>query len=313
MAETDIKQFVERGLAVAEKLLSEGNAADAARACHELLQVNPANRQAARILSKAQQVVAKEKDDLLKKNIEILKSLYESGRYEEAASMGKKLQASVSSRKLSAIVAKATKKIADKQRHELQDFMKKGFAKHKQLSKEKKWIEAIEVAEEMQKAMPRSQELKDLIKGDKIKYIDSQLHSDVKKKLIAEKQYEKLYKFYQKLYILFPDHKGLVKEIKNAEKLIFKSRKESNKAFIEESLAKAKEMMEKCDYESATEVAKEILHLTDGESVQGRSILEKAKKANEEDTESKLETKLDSAISQLRIQFEADPKGFVKI
>jgi len=71
--------------------------------------------------------------------------------------------------------------------------------------------------------------------------------------------------------------------------------------------------MEKCDYESATEVAKEILHLTDGESVQGRSILEKAKKANEEDTESKLETKLDSAISQLRIQFEADPKGFVKI
>ena len=52
MAETDIKQFVERGLAVAEKLLSEGNAADAARACHELLQVHPANRQAARILSK---------------------------------------------------------------------------------------------------------------------------------------------------------------------------------------------------------------------------------------------------------------------
>jgi len=313
MAETDIKQFVERGLAVAEKLLSEGNAADAARACHELLQVNPANRQAARILSKAQQVVAKEKDDLLKKNIEILKSLYESGRYEEAASMGKKLQASVSSRKLSSIVAKATKKIANKQRNELKDFLRNGFAKHRQLKREKKWLEAVAVVEEMKNVTPRDQELKDLVKSDKRRYIDSQLHSDVKKKLIAGKQYEKLYKFYQKLYILFPDHKGLVKEIKNAEKLIFKSRKESNKAFIEESLAKAKEMMEKCDYESATEVAKEILHLTDGESVQGRSILEKAKKANEEDTESKLETKLDSAISQLGIQFEADPKGFVKI
>jgi len=44
MAETDIKQFVERGLAVAEKLLSEGNAADAARACQEIMQVSPRNR-----------------------------------------------------------------------------------------------------------------------------------------------------------------------------------------------------------------------------------------------------------------------------
>lgn len=313
MAETDIKQFVERGLTVAEKLLSEGNAADAARACHEILQVNPGSRQAARILAKAQQIVAKEKDDLLKKNIEILKDLYKSGRYEEAASMGKKLQTSVASTKLSSIVAKATKKLADKQRHALQDFMKKGFAKHKQLSKEKKWVEAIEVAEEMQKAMPRSQELKDLIKGDKIKYIDSQLHSDVKKGLIASEQYEKLYKFYQKLYLLFPAHQGLLKEIKNAEKLVLRKRRDSNKSFIEASIAKAEEMMSKKDYEAAEEVSKEVLRLTDGESAQGRSILKQAIKENEKDTEEKLKIKLKNAILESGNELKLSPNGFVKL
>ncbi len=301
----EIKEFVKRGLETVEKLLKAENYLDTAKACQEILQVDPGNRRARKMLEKAQSFINQEKDKLLKKNLPSLKQLYKEGKYAEAVEMGEKLHIT------NAITAKAQKKLLKKQQNELKAYLKKGFKTHKKLGREKKWLEAIEILKEMLQVSPRNEEIKSLLKRDKIKYIDQQLHSDVRDQLIESKEYEKLYKFYQKLYFLFPQHKKLLSEIKNAEKLILRRRRTENKAFIIESVKKAKELFAKGDFEAAIQVAKEILKLTDGE--QGMKLYKKSAVANERDTEKKLSTKLTDAVAKLHEEFKANPKGFVKV
>ncbi len=313
MSKTEVRQFVERGLAVAKDFLEKGNAADAARTCNEILEVSPGNRRVIKILEKAKNIIDKEKKELLKKNLPGLKKLYKDGKYDEALEVGQKLSEVVSDKKLSSLMTKIKKELAHKQEKDLKDFLDKGFKKHKELKREKKWLEAIEVIIEMQKVVPKNEDLKKMLRYDKVKYIDRQLHSEVRKELIEKGEYQKLYKFYQKLYLLFPEHKKLLEEIKNAEKLVLKHRKEENAAFIKDSIVKARDMLSKKEYEKAIKAAKEILRLTDGENFKGRAILEKAEKENEKDTESKLSEKLKGSVSKLKAEFKADPKAFVRL
>ncbi|MBU1019186.1 MAG: hypothetical protein ABII07_02755 [Patescibacteria group bacterium] len=248
----------------------------------------------------------KEKKEIFKRNFLKVKALYKQKKYRETIELGGKLQQIANSVKLVGLINKARK-------NELKDFLKKGFQAHKQLSRQKNWPEGIEVLKEIISADNRNEKAKALLKKDKIRYIDEQLHSEVKKELIKNQEYEKLYKFYQKLYLLFPNYKKLKQEIREAEKLILKKRRQDESEFIKESIQKTKTLFEQGKYEESAQAAKEVLKYTDGESKAAVILLKKASRFNTKDTEKKLAKKLENLIASLEQEFKDDPKGFVRI
>ncbi len=309
----EIKTFVERGLKTVETLLNQGDFLDAAKACNEILSVDPGNRKAKKFLAKAEKELNQEKHDIFKKNMPVIRKLYKQKQYREAMMAAEKLMKVITDESLIRLYKKSSKALEREQKNEIKEYIKRGRKANKQLKKEGKYLEAINVIEEVLKYSPRNESLRALIRRDKIKYIDIQLHSDVKDGLVESGEYEKLYKFYQKLYFVFPEHKGLLKEIKNAEKLLLKRRRDSNKEFVEASIKKTQEFIAGEKYEDAIRAAKEIMFLTGGESRRGRTLLEKAQHLSEHETEDRLREKLDTMIAQLEVQFKANPKGFVRV
>lgn len=302
----EIKEFVRNGISVVEKLLEDKEYPEAVKACGEILEVDPKNRKAAKLLEKAQSLIKNEKQEIFKRNFPKLKKLYKESKYEEALELGKKLQQIKDSPKLTNLVNKC-------RQASIKTFLKKGFATHKKLKKDHKWLEAIEALKEILQVDHKNEHAKLLLKKDKIRYIDDQLHSEVKDALIKEGQYEKLYKFYQKLYLLFPEHKRLKKEIHKAEKLILKKRRADKSGFIKESITKTKQLFTEGKFEEAIQAAKEVMYFTDGENVIARTLFKKSIKANTQDTEQKLKEKFAKLLPALTEEFKTNPKGFVRI
>lgn len=311
--DVEIKQFVENGLKVVEKLLKDKQYLDAAHACKEILDVDPRNKKAKKFLEEALDYIEKEKEDIFKKNFPKLKELMKEGEYEKAIEIGEKLEQVSTEGKLESAMHKCREKLKAKQQNEAKDFIKNGFKKHKELTKQKKWIEALEVLKEMLEIDRKNESIRAYIKSDKIHYIDDQLHSDVKKSLLKGKEYEKLYKFYQKLYKIFPEHKKLIKEIKKAEKLISGKNRENKQEFIQKSIAEIKQQIQEKKYEQAIQTAKEIVSFTEGENSKAKHLLKKAEELNGKDTEQKLKKKLSELLPILKAEFKANKKAFVKI
>ena len=309
----EIKVYLENGISVVEGLLMEDKYLEAAQACKEILDVVPNNKKVLKLLKKSQKHLEKDKEELFKNNFPKFKSLYRSGEYEKALQIGEELKALSPSAKLSKLIRKCRKSLEAKQKNELKDFIKNAFKKQKQLAKEKKWLEAIEVMEELLGVDRRNERARALIKADKIHYIDHELKSEVKKSLTKGEEYDKLYKFYQKLYILFPDHKRLKKEIKKTEKLILAKRRIDKSEFIKTSLENTKKLLADKQFEKAIQASKEMLQFTDGESLKAKNLLKKATEANREDTDKKLSKKLPELVAKLKEEFKAKPKEFVKI
>lgn len=290
MTNKETKTFIKNGLKTVRKLMRDGNHIDAIKACVEILEIDPGN-------TEARTLIEKEKKQIVEKNFKTVKTLYKQGEYEEAITTAEKLLLAGPNRKLSKLI--------------LEKYLERGYRIRKELTADKKWLEAIGVMEDMHKTLPHDEKIIEKLRHDKIKYIDRELHSDVRKELISDKQFEKLYKFYKKLYEVFPEHKKLLKEIKSAEKLVFKARRESNKTFIEGSIAKTKSLLAEKKFDSAEKAARELIQMTDGD--QGMNLYKKAATANDKDTEAKLDIAMRTMIVAIKEDFKKDPAKFVKI
>jgi len=203
--------------------------------------------------------------------------------------------------------------ISKSERKELENYLEKGFEAHKNFVKIGKWLEAIDILSEMQKVNPRNEKIKSMILSDKIKYIDSELHSNLKKELIKNGEFAKLYKFYQKLYFLFPEHKKLKKEIRKTEKLIIEQREIENANFIKNNETNIGRLIKNKELEKALKAAKELVLFTNGGNNRAKKIMMEADKENDKDTDRKLSIKLAQTISDLKKEFAKNPKGFVKL
>lgn len=309
----EIKAFIENGLNTVSGLLEEEKYVEAAKGCQEILEISPRNKTARKFLATAQKFLQKEKDEIFKKNLPKAKELYKAGEYEKALGIAEELWPIKKSNKLASLITKSRKKIQEQQVNELKAYRKKAFKTHKALTKEQKWLEAIELMEQLITVDRRNEKVREFIKRDKIKYIDHELKSKVKKTLLAEGKYDELYGFFKKLYDVFPEHKKLKKEITKTEKLIHKKTIKDKLEFIKKSVVETEKLLAEGQFDKAIQAAKEMLQYTEGESLKAKSILKKATEANQKDTEAKLKTKLAEILPALEAEFKANPKAFIKI
>lgn len=289
-----------------ENLISEGKYLEAVNKCREALFQYPGNKKIIKFLEKAKKNAEKEREKILKKNIANVKILYKQKKYTEALETAKKLAAAGGNRKLFSLIQKLEKK-------ELENYLKKGFYVHKNFAKNGKWLEALNTLLEMQKVTPRNEKIKSLIFSDKIKYIDSELHSNLKRELTKNGEFAKLYKFYQKLYLLFPEYDKLKKEIRKTEKLIIEKRKTENMTFIKNSENNIGNLIQNKEFEKALKAAKELVLFTNGGNNRAKKIMMRADKENDKDTDEKLSVKLAKTITGMKAEFTKNPKEFMKI
>ncbi len=296
-----------------ENLISEKKYLEAANQCRVILSRNPKDRKAIKLFEKAKKHIEKEREEILERNIVNIRILYKQKKYKEALDTAKKLAETGGNRKLFSLISKSERKLQAQEKKELKSYLKKGFKAHKNFAKSGKWLEALDILSEMQKVNPRNEDIKSLILSDKIKYIDSELHSNLKKELIKNSEFTKLYKFYQKLYFLFPEHKKLKKEIRKTEKLIIEQRKTENVNFIKNGENDISELMKNKEFEKALKAGKELVLFTNGENNRAKKIMLKADKENDKDTDKKLSVKLAQTIADMKAEFTKNPKMFVKL
>lgn len=289
-----------------ENLISEKKYLEAANQCRSLLAQNPKDKKTLKLYEKAKKYIEKERKEILQRNISNINTLYKQKRYTEATESAKKLFETSENRELLPLIKRCEEKA-------LKDYLERGFKTHKDFIKNDQWLKAIDVLSEMQKVAPRNDKIKSLILSDKIKYIDSELHSDLKKILIRKGELTKLYKFYQKLYFVFPEHRKLRKEINKTEKLIIAQRKNENANFIKKGEVNVSTLMKNREFEKALKAAKELVLFTNGENNTAKKMMLQADKANDKDTDKQLSVKLANTITKLKAEFTSNPKNFVKL
>ena|SRR3989339_3575 len=302
----EIKEFTERGIKIAETLMKEGKYLDSLQACKEILQVDPDN-------AKTNQIIAEIGDRMFKKNFPLLKDLYKKGHYEEAIAAGEKIGIIIRNNHLSKFIAKCKSKLAKKQNQEIGIYLRNGIKNHKSLAKKKDWLSAIAILTELQSVDPRNEKIREMLKNDRIKYIDNQLHSDIKQNLLKEKKYEELYGFYRNLFAVFPEYKKLKNEMQKLEEEIDKKNQETKSAYTEENLKKIKTMLENKQFEDAVKASQETVITTKFKNKKAITAYKKAIASNEADTDRKLTGMIDKIITDLKADSLANPENFIRI
>ncbi|MFA6528526.1 MAG: hypothetical protein WCT46_03215, partial [Candidatus Gracilibacteria bacterium] len=107
----ELKEFIDHGIEIAEKLLNENKYVDALKASKEILEVDPNNRNAKKILEKSLEAAEKEKQEIFKRNFPTMKDLYKKGDYITAIEIGKKLKQISISSKLIRLISKCEKRL----------------------------------------------------------------------------------------------------------------------------------------------------------------------------------------------------------
>lgn len=205
------------------------------------------------------------------------------------------------------------KRLKKQERVQRDTFLSEGIKTVIRFKKGEKYQEAIQGCRELLEVDAMNAKAIRLLHECKIAFIEEKLKDPLQKKWMAEKKYEKLYLFYQKLRKIFPEHPRLNWMIQETEKRLLQQDREQKKAFAEESLKRLQEFFDQGQYEMVISGAEDLIRFTHEGSREAQKLLEKAKVANWKEIERDTEAYIQQQKPLLKAIYKARTQPMIKI
>jgi hypothetical protein len=193
------------------------------------------------------------------------------------------------------------------------DFVKDAFTKIKQFKKDKDFESASKAAQELSVYAPENKKAQKLRKKMGIALIHQKLHAPERKQLEEAGEYEKLYQFYQRLKLVFPEYQKIRGLIKKTEKKLIEIDRERKKEFAAESLEKIKTFYKEGKFEKVINGAEELQAITHKGSMEAKRLLDQATRANEKEIETQIIESILKAQPINKAAFETNSEPMVKL
>ncbi|MFO0780880.1 MAG: hypothetical protein U0519_03270 [Candidatus Gracilibacteria bacterium] len=292
-------------------LIKEEKWLDAHRACLEILRFDPENLKIIHLKNRIEKNVRKINQKAIKDDIEKLKPLWKEERYEELLLNLKHLEPYIKDYpKLKPIITKATQKYTE----QLKKVQEKSYTEEigqvdKYLS-EKKFQDALLLAEKLKIMGIHRGELKKKIKSIQHLWIENEISSN--KTLLAGTKYEDILLFYHRMQKIDPES-AAVKSLMEKTKKQYQSYKiEEKKEFIYKSLEAIKTLYQLKKYEKALEASKEIIEIDPSNKI-ALSFMRRSAKKVRNLIDGEITTQIRENYKNLKEEYKKNKKDFTRI
>lgn len=243
-----------------------------------------------------------------------IKALAKKGAFDQALQLTIALkQEHQSDQRLHRWINKFKVKAKNQEAKAAVNFIKNGIKTIKSLRKSKQFELAIKACDEIFEVDPDNAKVKVLRNKCAIDIVDQNLADQLCRTWEQQKEYEKLYLFYQKLLKVFPEVKKLKILIKATEQKIIIEDQKRKKAFSEASLVKINQMFAEGKYEPVIEACKELLKYTHQGSTEAIKLLKLAQKENEKEIEAHTYEFMRNQLPLLRKNYEDKTEPMIKL
>lgn len=245
----------------------------------------------------------------------MVKTLLKTDKPEEA------LRLALAMRQKSALGDSRTHKLIEKCKHAIlkkeknlrKNFIKQGLATIRALRKAKEYEKTLKACKELLAVDPENRAARRFHHKVGVIYIEQQLHEPIRERWERAGEWEKLYAFYQKLILVFPEYKKLRAMLKEVEEKLMEKDREQKKAFAEDSLEQLQKWYDEGKYEAVIQGAKELIAFTHQGSADAKMLLASAERANRRQIEKETDEYMAKNAPVLRAAWGAKQSGVMKL
>lgn len=245
----------------------------------------------------------------------MVKTLLKTGKPEEALrlALAMRQKSALGDSRTHKLIEKCKIAILKKEKSLRKNFVKQGLATIKALKKAKEYEKTLKACKELLSVEPENRAARRLHHKVGVIYIEQQLHEPIRNRWEQAGEWEKLYAFYQKLILVFPEYKKLRALLKEAEEKLMKKDREQKKVFAEDSLQQLQKWYDEGKYEAVIQGAKELIAFTHQGSADAKMLLANAERANRRQIEKETDAYMVKNAPLLRAAWQAKQPGIVKL
>ncbi len=211
------------------------------------------------------------------------------------------------------LIEKCKIALLKKEKNLRKNFIKQGLITIRALKKAKDYEKTLKACKELLAVDPENGPARRLHHKVGVIYIEQQLHEPIRTRWERAGEWEKLYTFYQKLILVFPEYKKLRTLLKEAEEKLMEKDREQKKAFAEDSLNQLQKWYDEGKFEEVIQGAKELIAFTHQGSGDAKILLRNAERANRRQIEKETEAYLEKNAPLLKAAWESKQPGFIKL
>jgi len=306
-----LDDFLNEKIQEVNNFIKEGDLRKAHLACQEILEVDPENSKASRLIRKIEEQIRANNIKAVKKDIKNLEPLWKEQKYGELIEKYQKLLTYVPGYKpLEKLILKADKKFRAAAALSKKEFITNAKTTLQEFFNQKKYQEVIKQSQKIGVVYPEDSELQNLMRKFRIKVIDIQLAD--KKIFLASENYEKIIKYLYDLLKVEPTHKKLQTLIDK-----YKSRRASQQVserrdYFFRGSENLKTLYQLKKYDKVIEGAQEMLTV-DKKNTFAKSMLRKASRKLKRQIYRELHIRMKQARRLLRDEYQADKSKFIRL
>jgi len=294
-----------------QELMKEKQWLQAHRACLEILRFDPENIGIIHLKNKIEKKVKSINRKVIKTDIEKLQPLWKEKKYKDLLLNLKQLEPYINDvPKIKTLILRAEKNYEKEMRVELENDYQNEIKKTGELINEKKFHEALQLAEKLRLAKIHVTELKKLIFSIRTNWINDEL---VRNKILTEGQkFEDILLFYQSLLLIDPTSEKIKNLITQTKKKYQAYKIDEKKEFIYKSLEEIKTLIQLKKYEKALEACLEVLQYDPANKL-ALSYKKNLTKKVEKLIQNEVAAQILSTHKKEREEYQKDKKSFIKI
>jgi len=249
-----MKEFIKN----AKKLLKQKKFQEAYRICVQIINVDPENTEALKLIQKIEKEVDKQNETITEKELETLKPLWKEREYEKLLiSLQKLYKFTPHYGKLKELIIKASELLEKQKVQEDESFIKNSIERIKQLEKEEKFKEAIKQEEQLNQYIPNHPKLKEAFLHSRRSYVKFLLNE--KKEFINSDKYKETIEFLEDLRKIDPFYEKIPSLIQEKQNKYYSKQSNQKKEYFFQGLENIKTLYQKKKYDKTIKAVKEIL------------------------------------------------------
>jgi tetratricopeptide (TPR) repeat protein len=279
--------------------------------CLDILEVDPENGKAVRLLKKLEKDIKGKTIEEIEESIKKLKPLWEKKAYRELVEKYHEFYEVIPDYEpLQKLMAKAESKLKEEALHQKEHFVDHFEEELKGMLERGEYKELILKASQTLAAYPSNKRIAEIGEEMRVKTIKKQLKEN--KALLKSHNYIEIIKFLERLNAIEPSYGKIPKLIKKYKSKGLTKLNDEQREFIYKGISNLETLMQLKKFEEAIEVANEILQV-DQKNSQAINILEKAKEKEKAKIQKELQEKLKQSKETLKKEYKANKENFIKI
>ncbi len=245
----------------------------------------------------------------------MVKTLLKTGKPEEALRLALAIRqkSPIGDQRPHKLIEKCKVAILTKEKNLRKNFIKGGLATIRTLKKAKEYEKTLKACKELLAVDAENRAARRIHHKVGVIYIEQQLHEPIRNRWERAGEWEKLYAFYQKLILVFPEYSKLRSLLKEVEEKLMEKDREQKKVFAEDSLQQLEKLYENGQYEGVIQGAKELIAFTHQGSADAKMLLSRAERANRRQIEDETDAYMAKNAPLLKAAWEGKQPGFIKL